>query len=84
MGYFLRAYLHFDTRVGEGKEDKDRTFHHLHGVILPARQHIQNDAWRGLPELTNKDGEECRDSCNTQAWSSSCILDFLQEVKAMT
>lgn len=84
MGYFLRAYLHFDTKYGQGKDDKSQTLHHLHSVILPARQHIQKDPWRGLPELTNKDGEFCPFACNTQAWSSSCILDFLQEVRELT
>jgi glycogen debranching enzyme len=83
-GYFLRAYLHFDTRVGAGKADPTATLHHLHRRLLPYVKHIQSDAWAGIPELTNKDGELCRDSCNTQAWSSSCLLDFLEEVHKMS
>ncbi|KAH7914817.1 glycoside hydrolase family 13 protein [Hygrophoropsis aurantiaca] len=80
LGYFLRAYLHFDTRVGAGKDDHIPTLHRLHRALLHARHHIQNDPWAGIPELTNKDGEYCPDSCNTQAWSASTLLDFLETV----
>lgn len=96
LGYFLRAYLDFDTRVGEGQkvgfvpryghgcsdecQDIKITLHHLHQLLLPARNHIQNDQWAGLPELTNENGQHCHDSCNTQAWSASTILDFLETV----
>lgn len=62
------------------KQDRTETLHYLHTLLLPARRHIRDDPWRGIPELTNKDGEYCRDSCNTQAWSASTILDFLEEV----
>ncbi|KAF9054347.1 glycoside hydrolase family 13 protein [Panaeolus papilionaceus] len=77
LGYFLRAYLYFDTRVGSGKEDPKNTLHYLHQLLLPARKHIEEDSWRGLPELTNANGGYCKDSCTTQAWSASTLLDFL-------
>ncbi|TFK32810.1 glycoside hydrolase family 13 protein [Crucibulum laeve] len=80
MGYFLQAYLHFDTRVGAGQKDHKETLHHLHRILLAPRHHIQNDPWAGLPELTNENGQFCSDSCNTQAWSASTLLDFLQTV----
>ncbi|KAI5984314.1 glycoside hydrolase family 13 protein [Pisolithus albus] len=80
LGYFLRAYLYFDTRVGEGKDDPTTTLHRLHRALLQPRNHIQTDAWAGLPELTNENGAFCRDSCNTQAWSASTMLDFLEDV----
>ncbi|KAL6304577.1 glycoside hydrolase family 13 protein [Sparassis latifolia] len=84
LGYFLRAYLYFDTRVGAGKEDPTQTLHYLHRYLLAPRSHVQHDPWAGLPELTNRDGELCRDSCNTQAWSASTVLDFLQEVHKLS
>jgi glycogen debranching enzyme len=49
-------------------------------MLLPARSHIQTDPWAGIPELTNENGAYCSDSCNTQAWSASCLLDFLETV----
>ena len=61
-------------------KDPTQTLHYLHRLLLPARRHIRTDPWAGIPELTNKDGELCHDSCDTQAWSASTILDFLEEV----
>ncbi|KAF7796344.1 hypothetical protein EIP86_007521 [Pleurotus ostreatoroseus] len=84
LGYFLQAYLYFDTKVGSGKEDPTHTLHYLLRLLLTPRRHIQNDPWAGIPELTNKDGEFCRDSCTTQAWSASTLLDFLETVHKMS
>ncbi|KAK0218056.1 glycoside hydrolase family 13 protein [Armillaria fumosa] len=80
LGFFLRAYLDFDSRAGEGKTDIKRTLHHLHQILLTPRQHIRSDPWAGIPELTNENGQYCHDSCNTQAWSASTLLDFLEAV----
>ncbi|KAH7097576.1 glycoside hydrolase family 13 protein [Auriculariales sp. MPI-PUGE-AT-0066] len=81
LGFFLRAYLHFDTRVGRGRNDPNETLHYLHKLLLRPREHIATDSWAGLPELCNSNGSFCHDSCPTQAWSSSTLLDFLQEVQ---
>ncbi|KAJ3745558.1 glycoside hydrolase family 13 protein [Lentinula detonsa] len=83
LGFFLRAYLDFDTRVGAGKKDIKITLHQLHQALLIPRHHLQNDPWAGIPELTNANGEYCSDSCNTQAWSASTLLDFLEIVHGM-
>ncbi|TFY77346.1 hypothetical protein EWM64_g6668 [Hericium alpestre] len=80
LGFFLRAYLHFDTAVGAGKDNAIVTLHHVHDALLPMRAHIRSDTWAGLPELTNKDGAFCFDSCPTQAWSASTVLDCLEDV----
>lgn len=54
--------------------------HHLLTHVLPSRRFIQEDPWAGLPELTNENGAYCRDSCRTQAWSNSTLLDFLHDI----
>ena len=35
--------------------------------------------YSGLPELTNSNGSFCKDSCETQAWSSATMLDFIHD-----
>jgi len=80
IGYYLRAFLHFDTLAGEGLKNPQLTIHQVHSILAEHRQHIQSDPWAGLPELTNKDGAFCRDSCESQAWSTSTILDVLFEI----
>ena len=59
-------------------QDVTQTLHHLNYILLPARNHMKHDPWAGVPELTNKDGQLCPDSCNTQAWSASTLLDFFE------
>ncbi|KIM34496.1 glycoside hydrolase family 13 protein [Serendipita vermifera MAFF 305830] len=77
LGYFLRAYLYFEKANGT---PLDETLHHLLNILLPSRHHIRDDPWAGLPELTNENGAYCHDSCRTQAWSNSTLLDFLHDV----
>ena len=36
---------------------------------------LETSHWAGLPELTNENGAYCKDSCRTQAWSMSCVLE---------
>ena len=97
MGYFLRAYLDFDSRVGAGKDvshsvsnsrilltaaqDITVTLHYLYNALLTVRKHIKDDPWAGIPELTNENGSYCHDSCRTQAWSASTLLDTLQAAR---
>ncbi|GAA5827939.1 hypothetical protein JCM11251_005656 [Rhodosporidiobolus azoricus] len=80
LGYFLRAHLIFDAQVGAGKKDLSSTFHHIYSILSRHRAHIANDPWAGLPELTNENGGYCHDSCRTQAWSTSTLLDALDDM----
>ena len=101
LGFFLRAYVYFDIKVGAGNpvsghlqsvsttymddsQDPTVTLHHIHGILRPSRTHIRKDPWAGLPELTNKDGAFCHDSCPTQAWSASTMLDCLEDVHKLS
>lgn len=81
VGFFLRAYIIFDTQAGVGKERPSETFYRVMAMTQEHRRHIKQSPWAGLPELTNQNGRECRDSCATQAWSSSCLLDALQTMR---
>lgn len=71
LGYYLRAAYRVKAM---DPEDISR-------ILYAHRQEILRNPWAGLPELTNKDGETCWDSCFTQAWSASCILDLLYDLK---
>jgi glycogen debranching enzyme len=48
--------------------------------LIPHKEHILKDRWQGLPELTNSHGKVCNDSCVTQAWSISTILDAMRDL----
>ncbi|CAO1619295.1 unnamed protein product [Jaminaea pallidilutea] len=72
-GFFLRAWVLFH-------KPSDETYHQVSSMLLEHTRHIKSSPWAGLPELTNSNGSYCRDSCATQAWSASTILDALYEV----
>ncbi|XP_057653349.1 glycogen debranching enzyme isoform X2 [Diorhabda carinulata] len=77
VGFFLRAKLYFACQNGALKETVAST-----KVILSKHfVELQTSDWRGLPELTNHNGAYCRDSSRTQAWSMSCILEVLHDLK---
>lgn len=42
--------------------------------------HLQNSAWKSIPELTNSDGKHCEDSCEAQAWSVSTLVEVLHDM----
>jgi hypothetical protein len=65
-------------------QDLSITLYHIYGVLRAPRAYIRNDPWAGLPELTNKDGAFCYDSCATQAWSASTILDVLEDINELS
>ncbi|CAH0555446.1 unnamed protein product [Brassicogethes aeneus] len=77
MGFFLRAKLHFAAQNNAQQE----TVSKLKTILSRHFVELQTSPWRGLPELTNKDGAYCNDSCRTQAWSMSCILEVLYDLQ---
>ena len=75
VGYFLRAYLHFGKKVGYQKESQDFCM----AVLSNHYRHVQTCHWRGIPELTNRNGEKCSDSNPIQAWSMATLLEVLKD-----
>ena len=48
-------------------------------------KHIRNETnvpnpWSGIPELTNRDNRLCVNSCPTQAWSVSTLIEGIYDV----
>ncbi|CAG9829289.1 unnamed protein product [Diabrotica balteata] len=77
VGFFLRAKLIFAAQNGALRETVAST-----KLILSKHfVELQTSDWRGLPELTNKNGSYCNDSSRTQAWSMSCVLEVLHDLK---
>ena len=52
----------------------------IHAALSYHAKALRESPWNGLPELTNKGGVECTDSCPVQAWSMSCLLDVLYDL----
>ena len=77
VGYFLRAYLYFGKVLGAQKESQGFCM----SVLSQHYTHVQQSHWRGIPELTNKNGEVCHDSNPIQAWSMACLLEVLKDIE---
>ncbi|CAG0880925.1 unnamed protein product [Darwinula stevensoni] len=73
VGYFLRAKLHFAQVLGGSLVEETKGF--VKSVLSHHFIEVTTSQWRGLPELTNANGAVCHDSCRTQAWSMSTILE---------
>eukprot|EP01123_Difflugia_compressa_P006646 TRINITY_DN1895_c0_g1_i1.p1 TRINITY_DN1895_c0_g1~~TRINITY_DN1895_c0_g1_i1.p1 ORF type:complete len:353 (+),score=58.09 TRINITY_DN1895_c0_g1_i1:132-1061(+) len=74
-GHFLRAKIIFDVQ-----SDVIKVRNNIHQLLHHHKNHIQEDKWQGLPELTNENGKTCYFGCPTQAWSSATILDALYDL----
>ncbi|KAJ2235727.1 bifunctional 4-alpha-glucanotransferase/amylo-alpha-1,6-glucosidase [Coemansia sp. RSA 485] len=90
-GYYLRAQLRFmriavGRRAGKGQDPLvplRTVYHELHAHMVSLKHCISNSQFAGLPELTNLNGAHCSDSCETQAWSSGCLLMALHEMRQL-
>ena len=68
-GYFFRASMRFRR----GITDK------MKQMLSNIRRELNENPASGLPELTNKDGQVCRFTCDTQAWSIATIMEMLYD-----
>ncbi|KAF1355279.1 hypothetical protein BDV97DRAFT_345156 [Delphinella strobiligena] len=78
-GFFLRALLKFDLLRRNTAEEKVEAFQQVTQRLEGCRHMIRESPWAGLTELTNQNGAFCGDSCPTQAWSASCLIDLYQD-----
>ncbi|KAF2222045.1 hypothetical protein BDZ85DRAFT_239084 [Elsinoe ampelina] len=78
-GYYLRALLKMELKRAKTSEERIEAFQQVTRRLEGCREMIKNTPWRGLTELTNKAGSFCGDSCPTQAWSASCLIDLYQD-----
>ena len=81
-GPFLRAKLFF-TKELCSKADFEESVKFVRSVLARHKDEILTSPWRGLPEITNKDGAFCEHGCPTQAWSMACILEVLHDLERM-
>ncbi|TPX32139.1 hypothetical protein SmJEL517_g04720 [Synchytrium microbalum] len=85
-GYYLRAYLHFELKAaGSNSEQSNRVISYIQACILKHKALIADTSinpYAGLPELTDAEGAECKDSCPTQAWSSATLLELCTDLIA--
>uniref|UniRef100_G3PNW0 Glycogen debranching enzyme n=2 Tax=Gasterosteus aculeatus aculeatus TaxID=481459 RepID=G3PNW0_GASAC len=78
VGYFLRAKLYFAKKLGE--ETYAETVTMVKNVLSRHYTHMERSPWKGLPELTNENGQFCPFSCETQAWSLATVLEVLYDL----
>ncbi|XP_034241741.1 glycogen debranching enzyme isoform X2 [Thrips palmi] len=82
VGFFLRARLHFASIV-DGGSQLAQTLANTRALMAKHFSEIQSSPWRGLPELTNHNGAYCKDSCRTQAWSMSTLIEVLYDMEKL-
>ncbi|KAF9435572.1 hypothetical protein BGZ76_005964 [Entomortierella beljakovae] len=80
-GYFFRAYLHFSIQCDTASAKQ--TVYELHRFMLPHKAQLETSPWVGLAELTNLNGAICYDACQSQAWSSSTLLDLMYDIEQL-
>jgi glycogen debranching enzyme len=80
-GYFLRALLKFDLQRRKTPEERIESYQQVTRRLAGCMKAIQESPWAGLTELTQKDGAHCPDSCPTQSWSASCIIDLFEDAR---
>ncbi|KAF3387556.1 Glycogen debranching enzyme [Penicillium rolfsii] len=83
-GYFLRALLHFDLLRRKTAEERTESFQQITRRLDGCKKALRESPWKGLTELTNKNGEYCADSSPTQSWSAGCLLDLYYDAAKLS
>lgn len=61
-GFFLRAFLIMNMKKAKTQEEKIEIFQQITKRLAGCREAIKQGPWKGLTELTQKNGEFCPDS----------------------
>lgn len=75
-GYFLRALLYFDLARRKTADERTEAFQQVTRRLAGCKKALRESPWKGLTELTNRNGNHCADSSPTQSWSAGCLLDL--------
>jgi glycogen debranching enzyme len=81
LGFYLRALLKYDLKRRKTPEERVESYQHVTRRLAGCMKAIKESPWAGLTELTQKDGAYCSDSCPTQAWSASCLIDLFRDAQ---
>lgn len=65
-GFFLRALLYFDLKRRNDAAERLESFQLVTRRLAGCKQAIKDSPWKGLTELTNKDGTFCQDSVSKE------------------
>jgi glycogen debranching enzyme len=70
-GFFLRALLKFDLMRRKTAVERLESFQQVTRRLTGCKQAIKDNPWKGLAELTNKNGSFCADSVSRKSfpWS---------------
>lgn len=80
VGFYLRAQLAYFADAGP--VERGRALEHVKQHLGKLNRCLTDPAngWKSLPELTNRNGDECRFSCPSQAWSVACVLEVFYDL----
>jgi glycogen debranching enzyme len=73
-GFFLRALLKFDLMRRKTTPEKLESFQQVTRRLAGCKAAIKESPWKGLTELTNKNGEYCADSVSPVFLSNKLLL----------
>ena len=76
-GFFLRALLKFDLMRRKTEAERLESFQQVTRRLAGCKKAIQDSPWKGLTELTNKNGEYCGDSVGVFAPTVAQIANNL-------
>lgn len=80
VGYYLRAYLQY---FNDNENEKQETLRLVKKHLAKLYDRMNETGWKLLPELTNRNGEECYFSCAAQAWSMATIIEVLYDLSQL-